>query len=92
LYGSNPFKSSDVFAVYAKVSASKRAPSGSVSVSQNEIALYDALERVLGSKKVDARLFGFWARRLNGAHNGGFLLETRRDNKTNANEMTVRRT
>jgi putative DNA primase/helicase len=92
LYGSNPFKSSRVCAVYSKVSASKRALSGSSSVTQNEIALYDALERVLGSKKVDARLFGFWARRLNGAHNGGFLLETRHNSATNANEMTVRRT
>ena len=92
LYGSNPFKSSDVCAVYSKVSASKRASAGSVSVTQNEIALYDALERVLGSKRVDAKLFDFWARRLNGAHNGGFLLETRHNPATNANEMTVRRT
>jgi len=92
LFASSPFKSSDVLAVYSKVSASKRAPSGLLAVTQDEVALYDALERVLGSKRVDAKLFGFWARRLNGAHNGGFLLETRHNSATNANEMTVRRT
>jgi hypothetical protein len=92
LYGSSPFKSSDVLAVYSKVSASKRPPSGAVAVTPEEVALYDALERVLGSKRVDAKLFGYWARRLNGAHNGRFLLETRHNTAANTNEMTVRRT
>jgi putative DNA primase/helicase len=90
LYGSKPFKSSDVLAVHSMVAAGKRG--GSVAGTQAEVALHDALERVLGSKRVDAKLFGFWARRLNGAHNGGFLLETRHDKSTNANEITVRRT
>ncbi len=52
--------------------------------------MHDALEEVLGSRGVNAKLFGYWARRLNGAHIGGFLLETKHDPATNANVITVR--
>ena len=55
-------------------------------------ALHDALDEVLGSRGVNTKLFGYWARRLNGAHNGGFVLETKRDPATNANAITVRKT
>jgi len=89
IYGGKPFKSSDVLAVYSKASADKRA---SVPVTQNHAALSDALERVLSSKKVDAKLFGYWARRLKKAHIGGFLLDTHLDPATNANLITIRRT
>jgi hypothetical protein len=92
LYGNNSFKSSDVFAIFSKVNASKRATSGGTAFDPQEIALHDALEQVLGSKRVDAKSFGIWARRLDGAHNGGFLLETRHNPATNTNEITVRRT
>jgi putative DNA primase/helicase len=92
LYGNSSFKSSDVFAIFSKVNANKRATSGGAGVEPQEIALHDALEQVLGSKRVDARSFGMWARRLDGAHNGGFLLETRHNPATNTNEIIVRRT
>jgi hypothetical protein len=86
IYGSSPFTSSGVLTVYSKVSADKRA---SHPVIQKDAALYDALERVLGSKRVDAKLFGHWARRLKKAHIGGFLLETHLDPATNANLITI---
>ena len=62
------------------------------SVPPAERALHDALDDVLGSRGVNAKLFGYCARRLNGAHNGGFVLETKHDPATNANVITVRRT
>jgi putative DNA primase/helicase len=92
LYGNNSFRSSEVFDIYNKVKASKRATSGEVAIKPDETALHDALEQVLGSKRVDARSFGIWARRVDGVHNGGFLVETSHNPVTNANEITVRRT
>ena len=59
--------------------------------TQSEQVLYEALEDVLG-REVSARLFGRVARRLNGAHNGGFILETHHNPATNANDITVRKT
>ena len=56
----------------------------------SERALHDALDEVLGSRDVNSKLFGHWARRLSGAYNGGFLLETKHDPATNANVITVR--
>jgi hypothetical protein len=90
-YGGNSFKSADVFDVYSKVSNSKR-PNSLVTVTQTELALYDALERVLGSKRVDAKHFGYWARRVNGAHLGGYMLETKHDDASNANVITIKKT
>jgi hypothetical protein len=90
MYGNKSFKSSDVFAVYTKVSACKRG-SGACT-TKRELAVYDALESVLGSKRVDAKAFGYWARRVKGAHTGGFLLDTQPDPATNTNDITVRKT
>ena len=90
-YGSKEFKSSNVFDVYSKVGNSKR-PNSSVTVTPKELALYDALERVLGSKRVDAKAFGYWARRVNGARLGGFMLEIKHDPATNANVITIHKT
>jgi hypothetical protein len=92
LYGNNSFRSSDVFDIYNKVNASKRSALGAAELTSDEIALHDALEQILGSKRVDARSFGIWARRADGVHNGGFLVETHHNPGTNANEITVRRT
>jgi putative DNA primase/helicase len=90
-YGSKKFKSSDIFEVYSNVSNWKRLPGGS-GMATADIALHDALERVLGSKGVGAKLFGYWARRVKGAHIGNFVLETQVDPATNSNLITVRRT
>jgi hypothetical protein len=89
-YASKEFKSSDVFDVYSKVGNWKR--SGGVSgIATADLALHDALERVLGSRRVDAKLFGYWARRVKGAHAGNFVLETQVDPATNSNVITIRR-
>jgi hypothetical protein len=41
---------------------------------------------------VSAKLFGYWARRIRGAHLAGYILETNHDATTNVNLSTVRRT
>ena len=83
--GTKTFKGADVIAVYEKL-----ASHGSCTPSER--ALHDALDEVLGSRNVNAKSFGYWARRVSGAHNGGFVLEARHDPATNANVITVRRT
>jgi hypothetical protein len=90
VYGSKGFKSSDVFDIYSKVGGIKRGSGG--NTTQKEIALCDTVECVLGSKRVDAKNFGYWARRVKGAHIGGFMLDTRHDTATNSNLITVRQT
>jgi hypothetical protein len=45
----------------------------------------------LGSRDVNPKLFGYWARRIKGAHLGGFILETHHDPAANANVLVVRR-
>ena len=85
-FGTKPFKGAEVIAVHEKVAG----PFSSVSLAER--ALHDALDDVLGSRRVNAKLFGYCARRLNGAHNGGFVLETKHDPSANANVITVRRT
>jgi hypothetical protein len=85
-FGTKPFKGAEVIALHEKVAG----PYGSVTLAER--ALHDALDAVLGSRGVNAKLFGYCARRLNGAHNGGFLLETKHDPSANANVITVRRT
>jgi putative DNA primase/helicase len=89
-FGMKPFKAADVIAVHKKVADQKRSWAG-VAPTPTEQALHEALEDVLG-RDVNAKLFGYVARRLNGAHNGGFILETSHNPTTNANDITVRRT
>ncbi len=84
-FGEKTFKGANVITVHEKVAVYGSATS-------SERALHDALDDVLGSRGVNSKLFGYWARRLNGAHNGGFILETKHDPATNANIITVRRT
>ena len=89
-FSTKPFKAADVIAVHKKVADHKRSWAGAAP-TPTEQALHEALEDVLG-RDVNAKLLGHVARRLNGAHNGGFILETRHNPATNANEITVRRT
>jgi hypothetical protein len=89
-FGTTPFKGAEVIAVHERVADRWRSSPG--QPAPTEQALHDALDDVLGSRGVNAKLFGYWARRLNGAHNGGFILETRHNPATNANDITVRQT
>jgi putative DNA primase/helicase len=86
-FGRKRFKSADVIAVHEKVGNRH-----GVSWTTEEGALRDALNDVFDKRGVNAKLFGYFARRLNGAHNGGFILEIHHNPTTNANEMTVRQT
>jgi putative DNA primase/helicase len=84
-----PFKAADVIAVYLKVRIDRWNAATPASTDQ---ALYDALEDVLTNREINAKLFGYWARRVKGAHIGGFMLETEHDPATNANLIIVRKT
>jgi putative DNA primase/helicase len=91
-FGTAPFKAADVIAVHKKVADQRRSSLTLPAPTQPEQALHGAVEDVLGSKGVDPKYFGFWARRLKGVHNGGFILETHPDPATNTNNITIRRT
>jgi putative DNA primase/helicase len=91
-FGTAPFKAADVIAVHKKVADQRRSSLTLPAPTQTEQALHGAVEDVLSSKGVDPKYFGFWARRLKGAHNGGFILETHPDPATNTNNITIRRT
>jgi hypothetical protein len=86
-----PFKAADAIDVHAGMVDARRSPGTNFAPSVK--ALYEALEDVLGAgKQVNAKHLGYWARRVKGAHIGGFVLETNHDSATNANLITVRRT
>jgi hypothetical protein len=55
------------------------------------LLVHDALDDVLGSRGVNAKLLGYWARRVKGAHHGGFVLETQHDAAMNSNTIIVSR-
>jgi putative DNA primase/helicase len=90
-FGAASFKAADVIAVHKKVEDARRSQ-GTVQPTSAEKALHDALDDALPSKGVNPKLFGFRARRLKGAHNGGFILEIEHDPATNSNLITVRPT
>jgi putative DNA primase/helicase len=87
-YSSAPFKAADPIAVHKRVKDSQRFP---LTSSPQEQTLHDAIEDVLGSRDVNAKLFGYWARRVKGARIEGFILDTTHNPTTNANDITVRR-
>jgi putative DNA primase/helicase len=88
-FKNKPFKAADAVAVCERVKTSHR--SGNLTVTTTELALHEAAEDALGSRGVNAKVFGYWARRVKGARNGGFLLETNHNTTTNANEITVQK-
>jgi putative DNA primase/helicase len=90
-FGATAFKSADAIAVHDRVTGHQRSPYLHPKPTGPEEALHDALDGVLGSRGVNAKLFGYWARRVKGAHIGGFILDTHHDPATNANLMTIRR-
>jgi putative DNA primase/helicase len=88
-FGKNPFKAADPITIHKQVTDRRRSASTLPPPTQTEQALHEALEDVLSSRDVNAKIFGFWARRVKGARLGGFMLETNHNPKTNANDITV---
>ena len=91
-FGMSPFKAADPIAVHKRVMDQKRSSLALPGPMPSEQALHEALEDVLGSRDVNAKLFGYWARRVKGARIGGFILQTSLNPATNANDIMVQRT
>jgi hypothetical protein len=51
--------------------------------------VHEALEDVLGARDINAKLFGYWARRVKGSRAGGFMLETQHNTTTKSNDITI---
>ena len=90
-FGAKPFKAADPITVHKRVTDQRRS-SLTQSTTLAEQALHEAIEDVLGSRDANAKVFGYWARRVKGAPIGGFILETHHNPATNANDITVQRT
>jgi hypothetical protein len=91
-FGTNSFKSADPIAVHKRVTDQRRLPLTQPAATPTELALHEAIEDVLGSRDANAKIFGYWARRVKGARIEGFILETHHNPATNANDITVQRT
>ena len=91
-FGSKPFKAADPIAVHKRVTDQRRSSLTLSAPTLTEQALHEAIEDVLGSRDANAKVFGYWARRVKGAPIGGFILETHHNPATNANDITVQRT
>jgi hypothetical protein len=88
-FGVNPFKAADAITIHKRVTDRGRSLLTLPAATPTERALHEAIEDVLGSRDVNAKLFGYWARRVKGARVGGFILDTKLNPTTNANEITV---
>ena len=91
-FGAKPFKAADPIAVHKRVTDQRRSPLTLPAPTPTEQALHEAIEDVLGSRDANAKVFGYWARRVKGARIDGFILETHHNPATNANDITVQRT
>jgi len=91
-FGSSPFKAADPIAVHKRVTDQRRSPQNLPAPATTEQTLHEAIEDVLGSRDANAKVFGYWARRVKGASIDGFILETHHNPATNANDITVQRT
>jgi putative DNA primase/helicase len=91
-FGAKPFKAADPITVHKRVVDQRRSSMALPAPTQTEQALHEAIEDVLGSRDANAKLFGYWARRVKGARLGGFILETNHNPATNANDLRVQRT
>ena len=90
-FGIAPFRAAEVILVHQTIADYHRTPHTHSTPKPSEVLVHDALDDVLGSRGVNAKLFGFWARRVKGAYQGGFVLETQHDKTTNSNTITVSR-
>src|SRR4029079_16231260 len=78
MYGNSSFTGSDVISVYSEVAKGTTPPIGG-PIDLKRDALHAALDVVLGSRGVNAKQFGYWTRRVKGAHIGGFQLDLEPD-------------
>jgi hypothetical protein len=53
--------------------------------------VHEGLESVLGSRNINAKIFGYWALRVKGARIEGFMLETHHNTTANANDITIQK-
>jgi len=91
--GVTHFNSSGVVDRYTQVAELKRCKGTAVGLGSAANALHDALDSVFGNRGgVSAKSFGYWARRMKGAHTGGFVLEAQLDPHTKVQSFWVRRT
>jgi putative DNA primase/helicase len=89
-FGTTPFKAADVIEVHKQVIDHRRRSSPTVAApTPTEQAVYEGLEDVLSARDINAKLFGYWARRVKGSRTGGFMLETQQNPTTNANDITI---
>jgi hypothetical protein len=88
-YGANSFRSADAIAIHKRVTDHRRSPLILPAPTPSEHAVHEALEDELGARNINAKLFGYWARRVKGSRTGGFMLETHQNAATNANDITI---
>jgi hypothetical protein len=88
-FGTNPFKAADAIGIHRRVTDHRRSPLILPAPTPSEHAVHEALEDVLGARDINAKLFGYWARRVKGSRTGGFMLDTHQNPTTNANDITV---
>jgi hypothetical protein len=88
-FGASQFKSAEAILVHQRVADARRFLQPNPTATERTLA--EAVDDVLGARNANARAFGYWAMRVKGAHNGGFILDTHHDTATNAKVLSVRR-
>jgi hypothetical protein len=90
-FGTTPFKGADVITVHKRVIDNQRTPHSLPAPTLMEQAVHEGLESVLGSRNINAKIFGYWALRVKGARIEGFMLETHHNTTANANDITIQK-
>jgi hypothetical protein len=90
-FATTPFKGADVITIHKRVTDHRRTPHSSPAPTPMEQAVHEALENVLSSRDINAKIFGYWALRVKGARVEGFMLETHHNATTNSNDITVQK-
>jgi hypothetical protein len=88
-FGANPFRAADAIIIHKRVTDHRRSSLISPAPTPSEHAMHEALEDVLGARDINAKLFGYWARRVKGFRTGGFMLETHHNTTTKSNDITI---
>ena len=73
-FGSKPFKAADPISVHKRVTDQRRSSLTLSAPTPTEQVLHEAIEDVLGSRDANAKVFGYWARRVKGAPHWRFHL------------------
>jgi hypothetical protein len=85
----NPFRAAEAIAIHKRVTDYRRSSLITPAPTPSEPAVHEALEDVLGARDINAKLFGYWARRVKGSRAGGFMLETQHNTTTKSNDITI---